>query len=236
MGCVHSNKTKASEASPRSDQHASAGTRSLKQPASPATPSLPQLSDERLAQQTYFSENEVHALGKLFSELSNSLHKDGLIHKDEFALALFKAQGQSNLFVEKVFDIFDIKRNDVIDFEEFVRALSIFHPSAPLNEKAAFAFRIYDLDCTGSIEPGEVKRFLVALLKDNPAIELSEVELQSIIDETFEEADILRDGKINPEEWQAFVQKNPSIINYMTLPVLRQLTDKYPSFRDIDMM
>lgn len=54
--------------------------------------------------------------------------------------------------------------------------------------------------------------------------------------QTFEEADILRDGKINPQEWQAFVQKNPSIINYMTLPVLRQLTDKYPSFRDIDMM
>ena len=62
--------------------------------------------------------------------------------------------------------------------------------------------------------------------------------LDRVVDavQTFEEADILRDGKINPEEWQAFVQKNPSIINYMTLPVLRQLTDKYPSFRDIDMM
>lgn len=28
--------------------------------------------------------------------------QDGLIHKDEFALALFKAQNQSNLFVEQV--------------------------------------------------------------------------------------------------------------------------------------
>ena len=51
--------------------------------------------------------------------------------------------------------------------------------------------------------------------------------------QTFEEADILRDGKIHPEEWQTFVHKNPSIINYMTLPVLKELTEKYPSFRDI---
>ena len=34
--------------------------------------------------------------------ISCFLTQDGLIHKDEFALALFKAQNQSNLFVEKV--------------------------------------------------------------------------------------------------------------------------------------
>ena len=62
--------------------------------------------------------------------------QDGLIHRDEFALALFKTQGQSNLFTDKVFQVFDIKRNDVIDFDEFVRSLSVFHPTAPLSEKA----------------------------------------------------------------------------------------------------
>ena len=41
------------------------------------------------------------------------------------------------MFVERVFQGFDLKQNDVIDFDEFVRALSIFHPSCPLEEKAA---------------------------------------------------------------------------------------------------
>ena len=42
-----------------------------------------------------------------------------------------------NLFVDRVFTLFDVKRNNVIDFEEFVTSLSVFHPSAPLEEKAA---------------------------------------------------------------------------------------------------
>ncbi|KAK9817735.1 hypothetical protein WJX72_001413 [[Myrmecia] bisecta] len=187
-------------------------------------------SHEQLAEETHFSVDEVYALEELFREVSNTLHKDGLIHKDEFALALFKTANRSNLFAERVFDLFDTKQNDVIDFGEFTRALSVFHPRAPLQEKATFAFRLYDLGTTGAIERGEVMRFLVALLSDNPAISLDESELESIINQTFEEADIAGDGKINPDEWQILVQKNPTIINYMTLPVLSELTTKYPSF------
>lgn len=110
--------------------------------------------------------DEVYALEVLFNNLSNTLHKvnrywkfssrilpfsliasadplylfhqDGLIHKDEFVLGLFKTQGKaSNILVDKFFQRFDIKQNDVIDFEEFVHSLSVFHPRASLEEKAA---------------------------------------------------------------------------------------------------
>lgn len=40
----------------------------------------------------------------------------------------------------QIFDLFDLKRNGVIEFGEFVRSLSVFHPKTPESEKTACMF------------------------------------------------------------------------------------------------
>ncbi|BAS78193.1 calcineurin B-like protein 7 [Oryza sativa Japonica Group] len=182
-----------------------------------------------LAKETTFSVSEVEALYELFKKISHSIFKDGLIHKEEFQLALFRNSNKKNLFADRIFDLFDLKRNGVIDFGEFVRSLNIFHPETPLAEKIAFAFRLYDLRGTGYIEREELYEMVLAILNESDLL-LSDDAVEQIVDQTFKQADLNSDGKIDPDEWKAFASKNPALLKNMTLPYLKDITMAFPSF------
>ncbi|KAM0826002.1 hypothetical protein ACQ4PT_069167 [Festuca glaucescens] len=182
-----------------------------------------------LAAQTSFTVNEVEALYELYKKLSFSIVKDGLIHKEEFLLALFRTSKGANLFADRVFDLFDLKRNGVIDFGEFVRSLSIFHPKAPKADKTAFAFKLYDLRGTGYIEKEELREMVVALL-DESDLCLSDCVIEAIVDNPFNQADSNCDGRIDPDEWEQFVNKYPTSLRNMSLPYLQDITAAFPSF------
>ncbi|XP_042438407.1 calcineurin B-like protein 1 isoform X2 [Zingiber officinale] len=162
-----------------------------------------------LASQTAFTVSEVEALFELFKSISSSVIDDGLINK--------------------IFDLFDVKQKGVIDFEDFVQGLNVFHPNAPHEDKIDFSFKLYDLDGTGFIERKEVKQMLIALLSESE-MRLADEVVESILDKTFQEADANQDGKIDKAEWETFVSCNPSLMKIMTLPYLRDITTTFPSF------
>ncbi|KAI3713569.1 hypothetical protein L1987_72149 [Smallanthus sonchifolius] len=166
----------------------------------------------KLASQTAFSVSEVEALFELFKSISSSILDDGLITKEEFLLALFKNGRKQNLFANRIFALFDVK-----------------HKGLPLEDKINFSFKLYDLDETGFIERREVKQMLIELLHESE-INLADENLETILDNTFSEADGDQDGKIDKSEWRSFVTKNPSLLKIMTLPYLRDITTSFPSF------
>ncbi|KAL9330030.1 hypothetical protein ACSQ67_005033 [Phaseolus vulgaris] len=182
-----------------------------------------------LASETSFTVNEIEALLCTFKKLSSAIVDDDFLHKEEFHLALFNNGSKQNLFADRVFDMFDIKRDGVISFGEFVRSLSIFHPNTSEEKKIEFAFRMFDLTQSGYIEHHELKEMVLATLTESDVTVPDDV-VEAIVDKTMTEVDSKGDGKIDNEEWRDYVTKNPSLLKIMTLPYLKDITLAFPSF------
>lgn len=155
-----------------------------------------------------FTEDELRRLHRRFKKLDKD--GSGTLTTDEF---LSVPELANNPLLERVFAIFDKNKDEEIEFKEFISALSTFSEKGNKEGKLRFAFQIYDIDGDGFISNGELFQVLKMMVGSN----LTDVQLQQIVDKTILEADLDKDGKISFEEFTRMIDNTDEIGEKMTI-------------------
>ena len=108
--------------------------------------------------------------------------------------------------------VLDQDKDGNISFLEFVQGLSSLSASASEEEKLRFTFKIYDVNGDNFISNGDLFTTLKMMVGNN----LTEIQLQQLVDRTIIKADKDKDGKISFEEFGEMV-KDLDIMKILTI-------------------
>lgn len=127
--------------------------------------------------------------------------------------------GDPSLFSSYVFKVFDKDQNGMIDFSEFICALSITSRGT-FEEKLKWAFTLYDIDDDGYISYEEMLAIVSAIYKMvGSMVNLPEDEStpDKRVQKLFAMMDKNNDGKISFEEFKEGSAVDPTIMSALQL-------------------
>jgi len=163
---------------------------------------------EEYKRTSQFSDEELQSLHKRFTKIDAD--GSGTLTADEF-LAI--PEIAVNPLLERIISVFDTNKDNEIEFKEFVSALATFTDQTKLDDKLKFLFQVYDIDNDGYISNGELFQVLKMMVGTN----LSEKQLQQIVDKSIIEADEDGDGKLNYEEFTKLIKNTEELGQKMSI-------------------
>lgn len=148
---------------------------------------------QEVRQATALTEAQILRLHSRFVKLD--VTNQGTISKDE----LNKIPGlSSNPLVQRVIAVMDGNQDGRVTFAEVAQAMAVLSPGMPKEKKLRFTFKLYDVDGDGRVSNRDLFETLKIMVGDN----LTAVQIQQIVDKTFIEADLDRDGFITFNDFQ----------------------------------
>jgi hypothetical protein len=112
-----------------------------------------------------------------------------------------------------------------MDFEEFILGMSMIN-QGPIEDKLGFAFKLYDTDGNGILDPNEIDRLVRGIFKVSTNLAQHGV---SSPQEMFEQMDQDGDGEITLPEFIEACKENPAIINAIDSALLSAIESTYLS-------
>ncbi|ORX95641.1 EF-hand [Basidiobolus meristosporus CBS 931.73] len=170
-----------------------------------------------LASTTYFNKRELQRWHKDFlkSYPSGGLDEDSFkqIYKQYFPF------GDPTLFAEYIFKVYDTNRNGIIDFEEYIYALSITS-RGKTDERLDWAFQLYDINKDGVVTYEEMLGIVHAIYKMVGKLVRLPDDVntpEKRVDKIFATMDLDHDGVLTMEEFKNGSKMDPSIMHALSL-------------------
>ncbi|KAF5294180.1 hypothetical protein FQR65_LT10891 [Abscondita terminalis] len=167
-----------------------------------------QFSEEELQDYedlTYFTKKEVLYAHQKFK----SLAPEKVGHNKNAKLPMTKILQYPELgvnpFGDRICKVFSSSRDGDCTFEDFLDMMSVFSDAAPKAVKAEHAFRIFDFDGDDMLGTSDLRQVINRLIGNN---QLSENEMQHLIQKILEEADLDDDGALSFAEFEHIIDKS----------------------------
>ncbi|KAG8346703.1 EF hand domain [Trypanosoma vivax] len=147
----------------------------------------------RLQESTGLTDEQITRLYKRFATLDPD--SSGSIAKN--ALQAISSLSSKPL-LGRVLALVGTNESDKINFVEFAQAFAMFLPQTDKRSLLRFIFMVYDVDGDGKISSRDLLEALKLMVGPN----MADVGLQQIVDKTFLEVGLSRDGHITFDEFE----------------------------------
>jgi len=175
--------------------------------------SLSQFTEEELQDYqdlTYFTKKEVLYAHQKFKALAPEKVGHNRNAKLPMAKVLQYPELRVNPFGDRICRVFSSSHDGDCTFEDFLDMMSVFSDAAPKAVKAEHAFRIFDFDGDDMLGVSDLRHVIDRLTGPQ---RLSEVDVQLLIQNILDEADLDDDGALSFAEFEHIVDKSPDFAN-----------------------
>lgn len=167
---------------------------------------------------TYFTKKEILHVHNRFSKLNEDALKSDKNARLPIQLILELPELKVNPFKDRICKVFSSCQDDKLSFEDFLDMMSVFSDSCPKNVKVEYAFRIYDFDNNDKIGKEDLKEVIDRLTgskmeQANDSQRLSAEDMDQLITNILEEADLDEDSELSFAEFEHVISKAPDFVN-----------------------
>uniref|UniRef100_A0A8C8AT81 Guanylate cyclase activator 1C n=1 Tax=Otus sunia TaxID=257818 RepID=A0A8C8AT81_9STRI len=119
---------------------------------------------------------------------------------------------RGDMYIKRVFDIFDLNQDGFIDFLEFIAAINLVI-RGKIDQKLKWYFKLYDADGNGCIDKKELLSIFTAIQAINGYTSMSPEEFTDMV---FQKIDVNNDGELSLEEFITGVEKDEGLMELIT--------------------